>query len=766
MLEKFISIKNIGRFSDYSASGDVTLRNLTLLFAENGIGKTTLCAILRSLQSGNSGHILERKTLGTNNSSQSPTVDILVDGSKISFASDKWSSIYPNIAIFDSTFIHDNVYAGDYVDLEHKKNLYRLIVGSQGVKLTEQIVKLDENIRKTSSDINAKKVNISLPDGIKFEDYLALAPIVDIDNKIKQKKTEIEKLKYTIEKTSEIKVKNLLSKIELPSFPNQCLEIFKKNVENAMDDAEVLVKEQITIHNMGVNGETWLSQGLSFITENNKCPFCAQEISANELIKAYRSNFNNAYKELKEEVANLSSLITKAIGESMLIQKQRTLSDNLLLLEFWDHFIKKTLPDFSFDVVRDKYIKLLNLALDLASKKLLSPTVSIKIDPDFKAALYEIRELQKCADSYNSSIDEYNKLIDEQKKAVQQGMDIKTKNDELAKLEINKKRFESSAIQACKEYNDALTSKVKLEKEKDSYKQQLDKHCETVIKKYEDSINAYLNKFNAGFQIANSGRSYKGGTPSSHYQIKINNIRVNLGDYNTSSEPCFKTTLSSGDRTALALAFFLSALELDTEIKKKIIVFDDPFTSLDSFRRQRTKECICEFVGKSNQVIVLSHDAYFLKLLMDGHNSSDIKVLRLSNGTNNSTVFCEFNIEEETQSNYMKYYQILTQFDDTSIGDKRTVAQTIRPFLEDMLRRRFPGSFLPNEWLGDFIKKIRNAATNDNLSHAQQFIQDIININEYSKKFHHGQNLNADSESIPIVELKSYVRQTLELIGK
>lgn len=64
MIEKFISIKNIGRFRDCSPRGDVAFRRLTLLFAENGRGKTTLCAIFRSLMTGRHEFISERKTLG------------------------------------------------------------------------------------------------------------------------------------------------------------------------------------------------------------------------------------------------------------------------------------------------------------------------------------------------------------------------------------------------------------------------------------------------------------------------------------------------------------------------------------------------------------------------------------------------------------------------------------------------------------------------------------------------------------------------------
>jgi wobble nucleotide-excising tRNase len=67
MIEKIISIKNIGRFHDCNLRGDVAFRKLTLIFAENGRGKTTLCAILRSLMTGQHEFISERKTLGTNN---------------------------------------------------------------------------------------------------------------------------------------------------------------------------------------------------------------------------------------------------------------------------------------------------------------------------------------------------------------------------------------------------------------------------------------------------------------------------------------------------------------------------------------------------------------------------------------------------------------------------------------------------------------------------------------------------------------------------
>ena len=63
MLKKVIALKNVGRFREFAATGDVELRRLTLIFAPNGLGKTTLCDVLRSLQSGRPEYIQDRKSV-------------------------------------------------------------------------------------------------------------------------------------------------------------------------------------------------------------------------------------------------------------------------------------------------------------------------------------------------------------------------------------------------------------------------------------------------------------------------------------------------------------------------------------------------------------------------------------------------------------------------------------------------------------------------------------------------------------------------------
>ena len=164
MLEKVVEIKNIGRFRKYASNGDVSFRKLTLFYAENGRGKTTLCAILRSLQSGRTELIAERKTLAV---TDPPFVHIRLSGADYKFTNDAWTVTHPDIVIFDPMFINDNVYSGDYVEHDHKKNLYRVIVGVRGVELAKQIEALGRQIRDVNSDLNSKKgaVEKDLPPG-------------------------------------------------------------------------------------------------------------------------------------------------------------------------------------------------------------------------------------------------------------------------------------------------------------------------------------------------------------------------------------------------------------------------------------------------------------------------------------------------------------------------------------------------------------------------------------------------------------------------
>jgi len=410
MLEKIIKIKNIGRFYDYNAKGDVSLRKITLVFADNGRGKTTFCGILRSLQSGKSEYILERKTLGSRDEA---IVQLRIDGSTTSFNNTSWSSTFPEIDIFDTEFIHNNVYYGDIVEHEQKKNLYRLIIGAEGKQLADVINDLDIKIRDANNVISDKRdaVSRTLPREVSIEEYVSWQPEEDIDSKINEKKNEITKLQHALDKEIEIKTKKRLCSVILPTIPSNFEEALRKQLTDISSEAESLVRSQVLEHNMGSQGETWLSQGLDFVN-NVKCPFCGQVISGNNLLASYRSYFDASYKQMKSEIASLPQTITDAIGETSLNTALQEIQNNLALLEFWKQFIDISLPLFDLEDIRKKYNRLRESAYALVQRKQLSPIEPIVPDCEYNDSLVNVTNIKLLLETYNQAVNDINIQID------------------------------------------------------------------------------------------------------------------------------------------------------------------------------------------------------------------------------------------------------------------------------------------------------------------------------------------------------------------
>ena len=134
MIQKIEKIKNIGNYEDYTASGDVALKKMNLIYGENGAGKTTLARILHSLSVNDSSVILLHKRI---NSTTQTEVCIKDENGQFIFNGTKWNRNIPNIAVFDAHFVSENVYTGFQINSNHRKHLYKFVLGNTGVRLAE-----------------------------------------------------------------------------------------------------------------------------------------------------------------------------------------------------------------------------------------------------------------------------------------------------------------------------------------------------------------------------------------------------------------------------------------------------------------------------------------------------------------------------------------------------------------------------------------------------------------------------------------------------
>jgi ABC-type nitrate/sulfonate/bicarbonate transport system ATPase subunit len=76
------------------------------------------------------------------------------------------------------------------------------------------------------------------------------------------------------------------------------------------------------------------------------------------------------------------------------------------------------------------------------------------------------------------------------------------------------------------------------------------------------------------------------------------------------------SVLSEGEKKIIALSNFLADCTIDN--RKNTIVFDDPVTSLDLDYRELIATKIVE-LSRDRQIIVLTHDLYFVRFLLDIH---------------------------------------------------------------------------------------------------------------------------------------------------
>jgi wobble nucleotide-excising tRNase len=213
-IKKVVSVTGIGRLVRLHAAGDVEFRRLTLIYGANGNGKTTLASILRSLQSGDPSHITERATLG---SSTAPTAEVLHSGGMSRFAGQGWDQTLSTLEIFDSNFVNENVYTGDRIDPEHRKNLYQVIVGAKAVALAKEVDRLDSEGRAFARNISdlESQIRQHMQAPFELEAFLALQDEEGLEDRI----TKTTAALNAVRKEREILARAPLELLSAPPIP-------------------------------------------------------------------------------------------------------------------------------------------------------------------------------------------------------------------------------------------------------------------------------------------------------------------------------------------------------------------------------------------------------------------------------------------------------------------------------------------------------------------------------------------------------------------
>lgn len=639
-LKKIESIEKLGVFTNYNWACVKEFDSQNILFGFNGSGKTTLSSLFN----------LVNTTKRFSNEKKSELFDDLkregggkfkvtrTDNQHLAYPPTKDQNNFP-IYVFNSNFIADHVFDGQQGRIQKFDVLDTTLENPEIVaidslikdqsereqKILEDQKSVQENFEKLKKEYSekfrkvfpAKKLVIGT--SIPIEDYLPNTTkdelLKNINGKVKeytlaqkqaQLSSDIQELEIT--KFSSLSFDfDAFSGLLLQTAKDKALSSLKAKIEKFQDEVEEVDRNEI---------EPWFNLGQQLLAhvnqeEHKHCPICNTDITSSIefLLTDFGNHFDKGYEELKTDLSQyqirINDLTEKADQNQLNINTVRKLINT-----YKDHFPQDYIfPD--------------PVSIKKTVKKLVSYLEAKKGDSS-KPIPHDLREIIIELDNYNKYIQSLEEI------RLSAILILKRKTVDPAKCE--------------QEIREAYTGLVCLDLDRGAQKRV--SHYHSLNLKLTDTKKEIANLNNQKAEKLKNLKTearkvgeYLVKLGISHFSIDLNeenqteNILIKYKDENDYRRR-LRNTLSEGEKTALAFAYFLSKVSVEVQdIKQVIIVLDDPISSLDDNRLYNTAYLIGKEFKECKQLFVLSHNLLFLKYLNPQlHNNKKASFI-ISKGT-------------------------------------------------------------------------------------------------------------------------------------
>jgi wobble nucleotide-excising tRNase len=401
MLKKVVSIRNVGRFINSALPPLPTCAKHTFILGDNAYGKTTICAILRSVATNDPALIVGRTRVAGSGPAK---VELLFDDGLATFDNAAWNRSVPDIIVFDSAFIADNVFSGDAVDLAQRRNLYRVIIGRDGVALAVEEEQLAADSRTKASEAKAveRAIQSHVPRGMTLEDFVKLPRDADVDKSIAAQTKTVDALR----EAAKLNARPGLKEAPYPEPVSDLEALLAKTLDDIAEDAQIRIADHIRHHAMGDRGEAWLAEGLRHITDD-ECPFCGQSLRDLALVDAFRKVFGEEYGRLKAAVSEARSLVEGRFADRHIGTLETLFETNRGAAEFWSRYCWMPVaepPDGALKAIsgfRAEWLRLLD-------RKQASPQDAVALDDALRAARVNFEAGRAAIERYNAIVTEAN----------------------------------------------------------------------------------------------------------------------------------------------------------------------------------------------------------------------------------------------------------------------------------------------------------------------------------------------------------------------
>ncbi|WQX86499.1 AAA family ATPase [Helicobacter pylori] len=347
-----------------------------------------------------------------------------------------------------------------------------------------------------------------------------------------------------------------------------------------------------------LSNEDWVAWGREYIKENSICPFCQKETITEEFKKQLESYFDTSYQESTETIREKMEDYTNKTAEVL----ERL--DKIVETEQKNQQIKLNTESFK------RIVETLKSKINGNQQKMFDKGKEMSRSFKLESTKNEIKEIRDLIDTANQQIANHNEII----------KDIKNQKkicvEQTWKFLVNE--FKSDIQEYNKKYCGLEKGINNLEKAISENQEEV-KRLENEIRELEKNMVSIkpivpivneINAFLKGYGFTNFSLAYTEDEKS--YRIQREDGQL-VGE-----------TLSEGEVTFITFLYYYhlakGSLKENDISKNKVLVIDDPISSLDSnilfivsvLVKDLMKETMEE---KTNikQIIILTHNTYFYK---------------------------------------------------------------------------------------------------------------------------------------------------------
>jgi len=573
-------IKRVRTLKNGGILGDVSDENpwpdffrYNLIYGLNGSGKSTLAKLFARLQADDT------------NLPEGCDFSFEMSNEKEYKSTDLSSELRSRVRVFNNDFVKKNL----HWESKYANSIF--LIGAKQLEIANRL-KLAESRRDASwaavEEAKKKEADAeSQYQAVLSSISTAISNYLNVEYRVEDIEKEYQSIpSYEIADTEELNALIELATAPGPRTGFQKILFGTDDLKSLIEDVRDILETKIHSDYLNVpQGRPelikWIKDGYEYHSRGySSCLFCDNRIDSARL-KNLKGALGAEVEWFFSRIQR-AELLAKAVFENLLNAAARFKNPSHIISIYRKRFNNITLLLDSALVIALRYTK---MSIDV-----LSARQSMTHEPKYFRLPTE-EEVETLVKALSECIEQWNKLVDDQFNAQANYSMMQREAREKIKEHVllsHKGRYDS-ARQACKEAKEARSAR-------------LDER-ENVLKEIED-LRKELEHGPAADDINKLLYAYLG-----HEELKI--VPVARGYQLYRHDRLVEGEPSEGEKTAIALCYFLTSLRAEgRSIEDLIVVIDDPISSLDTKAMNYASVLLRVWTKDAAQVFLLTHNMH------------------------------------------------------------------------------------------------------------------------------------------------------------